>query len=105
LPLASRSSLADTWADTTTPHGRLILTLLGGLAEFERELIKARSGEGRTRAKARGVHMGPLLSSRCISAAVRGGHEQIFGAEQQVSGQRANARLPVMTAALRFCCP
>jgi hypothetical protein len=36
-------SLADTWADTTTPHGRLMLTVLGGLAEFERELIKART--------------------------------------------------------------
>jgi DNA invertase Pin-like site-specific DNA recombinase len=31
-------SLKDTWADTTTPHGRLMLTVLGGLAEFEREL-------------------------------------------------------------------
>jgi DNA invertase Pin-like site-specific DNA recombinase len=54
-------SLADTWADTTTPHGRLMLTVLGGLAEFERELIKARTGEGRARAKARGVHMGRPL--------------------------------------------
>jgi DNA invertase Pin-like site-specific DNA recombinase len=35
----------DTWADTTTPHGRLMLTVLGGLAEFERELIRARTGE------------------------------------------------------------
>lgn len=51
-------SLADAWADTTTPHGRLMLTVLGGLAEFERELIKARTGEGRARAKARGQHMG-----------------------------------------------
>jgi DNA invertase Pin-like site-specific DNA recombinase len=34
-----------TWADTTTPHGRLMLTVLGGLAEFERELIRARTGE------------------------------------------------------------
>jgi DNA invertase Pin-like site-specific DNA recombinase len=51
-------SLADTWADTTTAHGRLMLTVLGGLAEFERELIKIRTGEGRIRAKARGVHMG-----------------------------------------------
>ena len=52
-------SIADAWADTTTPHGRLMLTVLGGLAEFERELIRARTGEGRTRAKARGVKMGP----------------------------------------------
>jgi len=51
-------SLADAWADTTTAHGRLMLTVLGGLAEFERELIRARTGEGRARAKARGVHMG-----------------------------------------------
>lgn len=51
-------SLRDTWADTTTPHGRLMLTVLGGLAEFERELIRARTGEGRARANARGVRMG-----------------------------------------------
>lgn len=51
-------SIADAWADTTTPHGRLMVTVLAGLAEFERELIKARTGEGRKQAKARGVHMG-----------------------------------------------
>jgi DNA invertase Pin-like site-specific DNA recombinase len=51
-------SLGDTWADTTTPHGRLMLTVLGGLAEFERELIRARTSEGRERAKARGVRLG-----------------------------------------------
>src|ERR1700730_6598629 len=44
-------SLNDTWADTTTAHGRLMLTVLGGLAEFERELIRARTSEGRERAK------------------------------------------------------
>ena len=38
-------SLADTWADTTTAHGRLMLTALGGLAEFERELLRARTSE------------------------------------------------------------
>jgi len=51
-------SLNDTWADTTTAHGRLMLTVLGGLADFERELIRARTGEGRERAKANGVKMG-----------------------------------------------
>src|SRR6476661_1841010 len=55
---ATFKSLGDTWADTTTAHGRLMLTVLGGLAEFERELIRVRTGEGRVRAKARGVHMG-----------------------------------------------
>lgn len=56
---AAFRSIKDTWADTTTPHGRLMLTILGGLAEFERELIKSRTGEGRVRAKARGVKFGP----------------------------------------------
>jgi DNA invertase Pin-like site-specific DNA recombinase len=55
---AGFKSLRDTWADTTTPHGRLMLTVLGGLAEFERELIRTRTGEGRQRAMARGVIMG-----------------------------------------------
>ncbi len=51
-------SLGDAWADTTTSHGRLMLTVLGGLAEFERDLIRIRTSEGRERAKARGVKMG-----------------------------------------------
>lgn len=51
-------SLGETWVDTTTAHGRLMLTVLAGLAEFERELIRARTGEGRARAKARGVKLG-----------------------------------------------
>ena len=51
-------SLGDTWADTTTAHGRLMLTVLGGLAEFERDLIRTRTGEGRARAKDKGVKMG-----------------------------------------------
>jgi DNA invertase Pin-like site-specific DNA recombinase len=55
---AGFKSLADAWADTTTPHGRLMPTVLGGLAEFERELIKSRTGEGRSPAKARGVRFG-----------------------------------------------
>jgi len=54
-------SLADAWADTTTAHGRLMLTVLGGLAEFERELIRARTDEGRKRAQARGVRFGRKL--------------------------------------------
>ena len=58
-------SLADTWADTTTSHGRIMLTVLGGLAEFERDLIRTRTGEGRARAVARGQHMGrPAILTR-----------------------------------------
>jgi DNA invertase Pin-like site-specific DNA recombinase len=55
---ASFRSLGDPWADTTTPHGRLMLTVLGGLAEFERHLILSRTDEGRKQAKARGTKFG-----------------------------------------------
>ena len=51
-------SLGDAWADTTTPAGKLMLTVLGGLAEYERHLILSRTAEGRTRAKAGGVKFG-----------------------------------------------
>ena len=66
-------SLGDTWADTTTAHGRLILTVLGGLAEFERDLIRTRTGEGRERAKARGVKLGrkPKLTEHQKREAIR----------------------------------
>jgi DNA invertase Pin-like site-specific DNA recombinase len=62
-------SLAEPWADTTTPGGRLMLTVLGGLAEFERELIKARTSDGRERAKRAGIRMGrkPILSPHQIA--------------------------------------
>jgi DNA invertase Pin-like site-specific DNA recombinase len=69
---AGFKSLGDAWADTTTPHGRLMLTVLGGLAEFERELILARTSDGRTRAKARGVKFGRPPSPH--SAPASGGH-------------------------------
>ena len=55
---AGFQSLGDTWADTSTARGRLMLTVLGGLAEVERELIRARTGEVRARAKARGKRLG-----------------------------------------------
>jgi DNA invertase Pin-like site-specific DNA recombinase len=51
-------SLGDPWADTTTPQGELLVTILAGFATFERHLIKSRTDEGRKRAKARGVRFG-----------------------------------------------
>ena len=79
---AGFKSLRDAWADTTTAHGRLMLTVLGGLAEFERELIRTRTGEGRERAKARGVILGrkPKLT----------GHQRTGGHRSPGGGRGAN---------------
>ncbi len=51
-------SLAEPWADTGTSTGRLMLAVLGGLADVERDLIRTRTAEGRSRAKAQGKQMG-----------------------------------------------
>jgi DNA invertase Pin-like site-specific DNA recombinase len=69
---ATFRSLGDAWADTTTPHGKLMITVLGGLAEFERSLILARTGDGRQRAMARGVRFGrkPKLSPYQVAEAL-----------------------------------
>ena len=70
---ATFKSLADGWADTTTPHGRLMLTVLGGLAEFERHLILTRTSEGRARARTNGVRFGrrPTLTPYQRAEAIR----------------------------------
>src|SRR5271166_3558269 len=51
-------SLAEPWADSSSSTGRLMLAVLGGLADVERDLIRTRTAEGRSRAKAQGKHMG-----------------------------------------------
>lgn len=65
-------SLADPMIDTTSPHGKLILAVLGALAEFERSMILARTDEGRKRAQARGVRFGrkPKLTGHQIQEAL-----------------------------------
>jgi DNA invertase Pin-like site-specific DNA recombinase len=47
-------SLAEPWADTGTSTGRLMIAVLGGLADVERDLIRTRTAEGRSRAQKRG---------------------------------------------------
>jgi DNA invertase Pin-like site-specific DNA recombinase len=59
---AGLRSLAEPWADTTTPAGRMVLTVFAGIADFERSLIAERTSAGRTAAKARGVKFGPRPS-------------------------------------------
>jgi DNA invertase Pin-like site-specific DNA recombinase len=70
---ATFKSLNDPWCDTTTPHGRLMLTVLGGLAEFEHHLILSRTSEGRVRAQANGVRFGrrPTLTPYQLAEALR----------------------------------
>jgi DNA invertase Pin-like site-specific DNA recombinase len=51
-------SLAEPWADTSTSTGRMMIAVLGGLADVERDLIRTRTNEGRIRAKERGQRMG-----------------------------------------------
>jgi DNA invertase Pin-like site-specific DNA recombinase len=66
-------SLAEPWADTATSTGRLMLAVLGGLADVERDLIRTRTAEGRSRAKAQGKHMGrpPSLTPAQKKEAIR----------------------------------
>ena len=66
-------SLGDSWADSTTAHGRPMLTVLGRLAEFERDLIRVRTSEGTARAVANGVKLGrkPTLTPHQQREAIR----------------------------------
>ena len=80
---AGFKSLRDAWADTTTAHGRLMLTVLGGLAEFERELIRTRTGEGRERA--RGYSRSQAQADR--TSAARGNRSS--GSGRGANGDRA----------------
>lgn len=55
---ASFLSLSESWADTTTPSGKMVMTVFAGIAEFERDLIRERTGAGRIAAQQRGVRFG-----------------------------------------------
>jgi DNA invertase Pin-like site-specific DNA recombinase len=55
---AKFQSISEPWADTTSPAGKMIMTVFAGIAEFERELIRERTGAGREAAKKRGVQFG-----------------------------------------------
>ncbi|MCF5803352.1 recombinase family protein [Pseudomonas tremae] len=68
---AGLRSLAEPWADTTSPAGKMILTVMAGIADFERSLILERTGAGRTAAKARGVKFGrtPSMTPEKLQAA------------------------------------
>ena len=70
---AGLRSICEPWADTTSPAGKMILTVFGGIAEFERALIRERTGAGRNAAMKRGVKFGrpPKLTQQKILLAAR----------------------------------
>jgi DNA invertase Pin-like site-specific DNA recombinase len=70
---AGLCSLGEPWADTTSPAGRMVLTVFAGIAEFERALIHQRTSIGRVAARARGVRFGrpPKLTAEQIALSVR----------------------------------
>ena len=70
---ASLKPLAEPWADTTSPAGQMIITIMAGVAQFERDLIISRTSEGRTRAKAKGVRFGrpKALSGKRLTEALK----------------------------------
>ena len=80
---AQFKSLADAWCDTTTPHGKLLLTILAGLAEFERSLIMARTKAGIDRARANNVQFGrrPKLNPK----------QRLLVAERYAAGETLQA--------------
>lgn len=81
---ATFKAITDAWADFTTPHGKLILTVMGAFAQWERELIKARTDEGRRRAKAEGRSIGgpkPKLNA----------FQRVQGLERLNAGERPEA--------------
>jgi DNA invertase Pin-like site-specific DNA recombinase/predicted nucleotidyltransferase len=99
-------ALHDRWADTTTAHQSVMHMVLGGLAEFERELIRARTGDGRERAVARGQHMGrppampPQQRQEAIKALATGTATQadlarLFNVSQSTISRLAEKALPL----------
>jgi DNA invertase Pin-like site-specific DNA recombinase len=90
-------SLGEGWCDTTTSVGRLIIAIMAGIAQFERELIRQRCDEGLERARANGVKFGrkPKLSAFQIDEAKRrleAGESQsdvgrLFGVSHQTIGR------------------
>ena len=93
-------SLAEPWADTGTSTGRLMLAVLGGLADVERDLIRTRTAEGRSRAKTQGKAMGrpPSLTLAQQKEATR---RRAQGATLQELADSYNRSIATMRRATR----
>jgi DNA invertase Pin-like site-specific DNA recombinase len=65
-------SLKESWADTTTPQGRMLFVIFAGISQFERDLISQRTKEGLTSARARGRKGGrPVKENAAITLALK----------------------------------
>jgi DNA invertase Pin-like site-specific DNA recombinase len=97
-------SLAEPWADTATSTGRLMLTVLGGLADVERDLIRTRTAEGRSRAKAQGQHISrpPALTPAQQKEAAR---RRERGATLHELARSYNVSISTIRRATRAACP
>jgi DNA invertase Pin-like site-specific DNA recombinase len=93
-------SLAEPWADTGTSTGRLMLAVLGGLADVERDLIRTRTAEGRSRAKAQGAHMGrpPTLQKEATRRRAQGATLQELAKSYDRSYNVSRATISRLTA-------
>lgn len=96
---AGLRSLAEPWADTTTPAGRMVLTVFAGIADFERSLILSRTSSGREAAQARGVRFGrpPALTDDQIEKARRMIAE---GAPMKAAAERLHVHATTLYRAL-----
>ena len=92
---AGLRSLHEPWADTTSPAGRMVLTVFAGIAEFERELIHERTNSGRVSAKARGVPIRTAAEadkrSDCIGTTAFGEGTSVPEASRISQGPQDNA--------------
>jgi DNA invertase Pin-like site-specific DNA recombinase len=77
---AGFKSIAESWADTTTPAGTLVLTIMAGVAQFERERIRERQAEGIKAAKANGAYKGG--AKRFSDSDIRKMHAEGMGATE-----------------------
>jgi DNA invertase Pin-like site-specific DNA recombinase len=94
-------SLAEPWADTGTSTGRLMLAVLGGLADVERDLIRTRTAEGRNRAKAQGKHMGRPPTLQNLVQRVEATRRRAQGATLQELAKSYNVGISTIRRATR----
>jgi resolvase-like protein len=101
-------SNGESWANTTTAHGRLMLAVLGGLSEFERELVRARTGEDHARPKAREfirLKFSAAVATREIVGRLRLAPSRRASTARETLKRVESAGLPGLLRRWRWACP